>query len=46
MTTFSVHDVDSIEKPIFVVDCESEEQQKILVAHDVEEWHSKFHVVN
>ena len=37
-TSFNVHPSASIEKPVFVIDCESEDDNKILVATDPEEW--------
>ena len=40
--SFSVHDVESIERPIFVIDCETENHKKILVAKDVDEWANMF----
>ena len=41
-TSFNVHPSASIEKPVFVIDCESEDDNKILVATDPEEWADRF----
>ena len=43
--SFSIHTVESIERPIFVIDCESNDQQRILVAHDPDEWGKEFHSI-
>ena len=40
--SFNVHDVESIDRPIFVIDCEVANHNKILVAKDVDEWASMF----
>ena len=42
-TSFHVHLADSIERPIFVVDCELENEKKILAANDPDTWATKFH---
>ena len=44
-TSFHVHLADSIERPIFVIECESETEKKILVANDPETWATKFHKI-
>ena len=38
INAFSVHNVDSIERLVFVVDCEEDEHQKILVAKEQDDW--------
>ena len=40
--SYSVHDVNSIEDTVFVVDCETKNHNRILVANDVWDWHSYF----
>ena len=40
--SFYVHDVMSIECPIFVVDCETNNHNKILVAADPDKWSEMF----
>ena len=40
--SFNVHDVDSIEKRVFVIDCEQDGHEKILVAKDKDEWADLF----
>ena len=40
--SFNVHDAESIERPIFVIDCEIDDHKKILVAKDVDEWANMF----
>ena len=42
MNTFSIHDVMSIERPIFVIDCETDNHNKILVAADPDKWSEMF----
>ena len=42
INSFSVHDVDSIERPVFVVDCEEDNHQKILVAKEQDDWAESF----
>ena len=44
-TSFNVRPADSIEKPVFVIDCESENEEKVLVAHDPDVWGSLFHKI-
>ena len=39
---FNVHDVGSIERPVFVIDCEQDGHQKVLVAKDKDEWAELF----
>ena len=41
--TFSVYDADSIIEPIFVIDCESDISNTILVCHDPDTWHDMFY---
>ena len=43
--SFNVHPAESIEKPVFVIDCESENESKVLVAHDPDVWGSLFHKI-
>ena len=44
-SSFNVHPSDSIERPVFVIDCESETEAKVLVAREPEDWGSLFHTI-
>ena len=40
--TFIVHDTDSMIGPIFVIDCESDTSNCVLVCHDPDTWYDMF----
>mmetsp|Transcript_37515 Transcript_37515/g.52900 ORF Transcript_37515/g.52900 Transcript_37515/m.52900 type:complete len:82 (+) Transcript_37515:188-433(+) len=40
--SFNVHDVDSIERSVFVIDCEEDAHRKILVAKEKDKWTDYF----
>jgi hypothetical protein len=40
--SFNLHDVESIDRPVFVIDCEQDEHEKILVAREKDEWADLF----
>ena len=42
MNLFHRHDVNSIEQPVFVIDCETANHNFVLVASDPEQWCEKF----
>ena len=45
-TSFNVHPAHSIEGPVFVIDSESADSHRILVAHDWDTWADLVHIVN
>ena len=42
INSYNVHSVESIDKPVFVVDCETHNHNKIIVAHEPNTWPNKF----